>query len=227
MREGFAWREPCVGLVLWQKEDGSFFKFGVSNPREKGPVLQQLDAWMDFLHMQGCIVVILGDGAGWIWDWAKKYPWAVAILDYYHLKENVWDAAKAIFGDKNDQTRPWAECIINFLWLGRINSTIDILERKKASYPKEEEKQEAITSLITYIHNHKGLIKYSHHKVQQRCIGSGAIESFCKQLFTMRMKGPGMFWSDEGAKSIMSLRTVYLTGHWNKLWNRIGYANTA
>jgi hypothetical protein len=34
------------------------------------------------------------------------------------------------------------------------------------------------------------------------------------------MKGPGMFWSEEGAAHVMALRTLYITGQWEQLWNR-------
>lgn len=49
-------------------------------------------------------------------------------------------------------------------------------------------------------------------------IGLEAIESFCKHLFSMRMKGLGMLWSKEGARHVMDLRTVYLPRTWDQLW---------
>ena len=40
--------------------------------------------------------------------------------------------------------------------------------------------------------------------------GSGTVESGCKQLVGMRMKGPGMRWSRPGAENMLALRTEYL-----------------
>ena len=54
--------------------------------------------------------VILGDGATWIRNMvAEFYPDAQQILDFFHLSENVYKFAKALF--KMDETRykPWAE----------------------------------------------------------------------------------------------------------------------
>ena len=44
-------------------------------------------------------VVVLGDGAPWIWNLvAEHFPEAVQIVDLYHAKEHVWDVAHAVFG---------------------------------------------------------------------------------------------------------------------------------
>lgn len=41
-------------------------------------------------------VVILGDGAPWIWRLAEEqFPGAVQIVDEYHAREHVWDVARA------------------------------------------------------------------------------------------------------------------------------------
>lgn len=36
----------------------------------------------------------------------------------------------------------------------------------------------------------------------------------------MRIKGPGMFWSEDGAEHRMALRTLYVTGQWRSLWEQ-------
>jgi transposase len=41
--------------------------------------------------------VVLGDGAPWIWNLAEEiFPGAIQIVDLYHAKGRLWDAAKAI-----------------------------------------------------------------------------------------------------------------------------------
>ena len=43
-------------------------------------------------------VVVIGDGAHWIWDLAEEhFPGAVQIVDLYHAQEHVWDVAHAVF----------------------------------------------------------------------------------------------------------------------------------
>ena len=45
-------------------------------------------------------VVVLGDGAHWIWNIAERhFPQAIQIVDWYHASEYVWHAASAIWGE--------------------------------------------------------------------------------------------------------------------------------
>lgn len=222
MREGKEnpWREPCTALFMWANDKREWVRFGSSDPVDKEPVLEWLDGWMEIASCLGCEVVIIGDGAEWIWNWAWKYPNAIGILDYYHLKENVWKAARELYGEGTPRAARWVDRIMDRLWRGWVPSTIAMLEQMKPQGKNKKEERKALDILAGYLHNHSSLIKYGEHRNRGRCIGSGAIESLCKQLFTMRMKGPGMFWTESGARAVLSLRTVYLTGHWEELWKR-------
>lgn len=215
------WREPCTALVLWQEPDGRWVKYGLSDPTDKAVVQRVLDRWMQRLAEQPTReVVIVADGALWIWEWAKKYPWAIQILDYYHLKEHLWKAARGLYGQDEPRAGIWVQQIMQRLWRGWVPSTIDQLQQLQNGLHMTASQREAVGTLLTYLRNHRGLIAYGRHRNAGRRIGSGAIESFCNQLFSMRMKGAGMFWSEAGAKALMSLRTLYLTDHWQLLWHR-------
>jgi hypothetical protein len=43
-------------------------------------------------------------------------------------------------------------------------------------------------------------------------IGTGLIESTCKQLVGRRLKGPGMHWSEHGALAMTALKATDLNG---------------
>jgi len=46
---------------------------------------------------------VLGDGAAWIWNFADEhFPDAVQIVDVFHPKQHLFDAAKAIHGPGTD-----------------------------------------------------------------------------------------------------------------------------
>jgi len=222
MRENNAWREPVCALLMWADENGNWVKYGLSDPLHKEPVLTVLDEWLERLKIANPEqeVVIIADGAGWIWNWALKYTWAIKILDYSHLKEHVWKAARILYGEGKKETEDWVDTIMDRLWRGWVPSTIEMLKQMKSDENMGSVKRKALDKLVTYLKNHKGLIAYGKHRNAGRKIGSGSIESFCKQLFSMRMKGPGMFWSEEGAKAVMSLRTLYLTNNWDLLWQK-------
>jgi hypothetical protein len=217
---GGEWREPCTALVLWQDAQERWHKRGISHPLDKSKVLAVLDRWMRRLAPgTDWEVIIIADGAEWIWQWADQYPWAIHILDYYHVKEHVWAAAKVLYGEGTPAAAHWVERIMNRLWRGWDSSTVAVLDRMKPRGWSAGAKRDALDALATYLNNHHGLTRFAQNREAGRCIGSGAIESFCKQLFSMRMKGPGMFWGEPGAEHVMGLRTLYLTGQWGRLWD--------
>ena len=223
--KGGAWREPCLGLLLWEGPDGKWVKYGISHPTDKEKVLTVIEQWMKILGpdeegTEKWEVVIIADGAEWIWNWAAKYPWAIPILDYYHMKEYLWDAAKALYGEGTPEAAAWVKQKRDILWKGQVYKIEMQFDELLLSGTLTKEQEAAIEAAGTYFRNHSKMIAYKKHREHGRLIGSGAIESLCKQVFTMRMKGPGMFWSEDGAEHLMALRTLYVTNQWESLWEQ-------
>ena len=52
-------------------------------------------------------------------------------------------------------------------------------------------------------------------------IGSGIVESACKQIVTERLKLSGMRWKHAGAKQIMTLRSILLSQTWIAIYKRM------
>ena len=57
-------------------------------------------------------------------------------------------------------------------------------------------------------------MRYSDFKSVHIPLGSGVTEAACKTVFTQRLKSSGMRWSHEGAKTILTLRTILLSMSW-------------
>ncbi len=58
---------------------------------------------------------------------------------------------------------------------------------------------------------------YALFRQQGYFIGSGTVESSCKQVVTMRLKAPGARWTQHGALTTAKARTVWLNGYWDHL----------
>jgi hypothetical protein len=62
---------------------------------------------------------------------------------------------------------------------------------------------------------------YRHYRAQGWCIGSGVVEAGCKRVIGQRLKQSGMFWREEGATAVASLRGALLSaGGWDYLWSQ-------
>ena len=48
-------------------------------------------------------------------------------------------------------------------------------------------------------------------------IGSGAMESSIRRVVNMRLKGAGIFWSEDSANEMLMLRCYYKAGRWDDL----------
>jgi hypothetical protein len=65
-------------------------------------------------------------------------------------------------------------------------------------------------------------MRYPDFRAQGYRIGSGTVESACKQIGTQRLKVAGARWSEEGARKTAKARAALLSGHWNQISARLG-----
>ena len=156
-------------------------------------------------------VVIIADGATWIRNLCNEiFPDSIQILDFYHLKENIYGYAKYLF--KDDQTKyvPWAEEVIDNIVSGHVEQACSLIPHLNTKLPA------SVVNLRTYIDNNLDRINYPDYKNRGFFVGSGAIESANKVIVHRRLKQSGMRWSVEGAQSILTLRSKVESDLWDK-----------
>jgi hypothetical protein len=69
-----------------------------------------------------------------------------------------------------------------------------------------------------YLRRYKRFMNYAAMKDQDFPIGSGIVESACKQIVSERMKLSGMRWHRDGAQCTMTLRCILLSGIWDTVY---------
>ena len=62
-------------------------------------------------------------------------------------------------------------------------------------------------------------MRYSDYALVHIPLGSGVTEAACKTVFTQRLKNSGMRWSNDGAKTILTLRTILLSRSWSSTYS--------
>ena len=155
------------------------------------------------------VVVVLGDGAKWIWNLAEEhFPNAVQIVDLFHAKEHMCDFIKSIFPDAETRAAKeieWAE----MLEAGDIAELTAEMARYAGS---SEEEREGLDREVNYFKENAKRMQYKHFKSQGYFVGSGVIEAGCKNVIGKRLKQSGMHWSVRGANAIIALRCKILSG---------------
>jgi len=153
-------------------------------------------------------VVVLGDGAHWIWNIATThFPRATQILDWYHASAYIWNAASAIWGEAGAQRTPWATCQLDALWDGKVAAVLEELAQWRAC-------GEAVAAAVSYYTTHQGRMDYPSYRSRGLQIGSGSVESACKQLVSARLKQAGMIWDAPGAEAVATVRAWLKSERW-------------
>ena len=93
-----------------------------------------------------------------------------------------------------------------------------LLDRLKRFRGHRSGPSEALAELIGYVESNVLRMDYPAFRAEGLQIGSGPVESACKQLVGARLKQTGMRWSLAGAQQIVALRCCWLNGQWDELW---------
>jgi hypothetical protein len=145
------------------------------------------------------------------------------VVDYYHAAERLTTIADALkFGKDKTKRKEWLEHV---RWLllqpgghGRMLRSIAAM-RKLYGYRKanceDAEKAER------YLRRYRRFMDYAEMKSRGYPIGSGVVESACKQIVSERMKLSGMRWKKEGGQHTMTLRCLLLSGVWESVYRML------
>ncbi len=156
-------------------------------------------------------VVVVGDGAEWIWNRATWFIRRCEILDFWHALEHAWAFAHLRYGDGSAQADRWVHQICEDLRAGKVR---DVIARLKRLQPKTAELRESLAGLIRYYSENASRMQYDEYLKLGYGIGSGSVESAHKQVIHARLRQAGMRWSEAGARRLLALRLLLLNNNW-------------
>jgi len=159
--------------------------------------------------------LVVGDGAAWIWNVAQdRWKGSTELLDFYHASEHLWGLGRALNRDDEAATARWAEPLRHQLRHGsqkKVLATIAALKVPKGEAGK------AVVREQNYFASHSGRMNYRTIHRRGWPIGSGAVESACRQR-QCRFKRPGQFWTPAGMRHLSALTEARHNNHWDELW---------
>jgi hypothetical protein len=150
---------------------------------------------------------IPADGAAWIWGIADRYfPQSTQIVDWYHARQHLADAAQARFPDQPTQAAAWLQTQSDILFEGPLDPLLTDLN------------QAGLSEFAHYFETHQVRMRYLDFQEAGLPIGSGSVESEVKQ-FKQRLTAPGMRWSRPGAERMIPIRAAVLDGSFDTRWS--------
>lgn len=155
-------------------------------------------------------VILAGDGAQWIWQFAKDNEISHTVLDWFHLLSYYLKLVEASKQGKSFARRKRLRRIKDALWEGRTDDALGELKGFRCGNSAE---RKAKNDLQTYVLNHTAhIINYKWNRQRKKIVGSGSIEGGQKKTIHDRMKCAGMRWSEVGGDQMMAARCSSLNG---------------
>jgi hypothetical protein len=166
------------------------------------------------------VVVLLGDGAEWIWlagrtHLARAGVQLIEILDFYHACEHLATVAQAVFGRCPLRAQTWLAAVRHRL---RHHGPAPVLAALTRLRPPTEAAAAEVRKATAYVRTHAARMAYPTFAAQGLPIGSGAVESACKQVVQQRLVQAGMRWGVPGSQQVASLRALCCSGRWDAFW---------
>ena len=150
-------------------------------------------------------LVVLGDGSVWIWNLAKRlFPNAIHIVDAYHASSYLGKIAAEAFGEGTPLAITWFKHHKALLLDGHL---AELMRACRTIRPKALTTSDAARR---YFANNRTRLRYPKYRALGLPIGSGVMESTCKQIGLQRLKLAGARWSDEGACKLAKARAFFL-----------------
>lgn len=155
-------------------------------------------------------LVVLGDGAHWIWNLAtNRFPAATQIVDLFHAREHLHELADHLAFLLPDPTAWLADRLTDL-----DNGDIEAIIGAARVYPLVGVHAEQRDKDLAYFETNAHRMRYAYYRSLGMFVGSGVVEAGCKSVIGARLKLSGMRWTARGATGITTLRCQHASGPW-------------
>jgi hypothetical protein len=220
-------REAKLGCVFTQQStdeeghplrdpDSTTYLSSFVSAKEFGPLIRA-EALRRGMAL-ATVVVVLGDGAAWIWEIARTcFHFAVQIVDFFHACEHLTLLTESLFGKGTETAKEYQERWRAYLEVDQVGAFLTEariwLAHPCASAP------EALKQ-IGYFENNQSRMLYGTYRDNGYFIGSGVVEAGCKTVIGQRVKQSGMLWSVNGAGHVLDIRCAVMNRDFEGFWKQ-------
>jgi hypothetical protein len=207
------------GLMVHCDGNWSEMKIGTflsADGRSSIGTMDRCDDFGKYLHLEALRrgankagkIVFVADGAAWIWNLANEhFSDAVEIVDWYHATEHLWEIANSWYGVGSDKAKNWVKANKARLMADGVSRVIASIRQWK---PVAADQVDVKRENLHYFSTNAKRMLYASFRECGYHIGSGSVESACKQYGHGRLKQAGMRWKIAGIEAIAHLRSALL-----------------
>jgi hypothetical protein len=219
------WREPKLLAIYVIGSDGKvchkFQPIYDGTLGDADAVFEMLVGYLRALGAhQAAQLVLIGDGAHWIWNRATRLCQQVGvpperltqIIDWYHAVEHLHSIAAIPAKWSKKQQLKWVRKAKGYLWKGQIEQLVADIDNLAVG-----RRAKAVKEHRDYFADNENRMQYKTFSAEGLPTGSGIIESAIRRIVNMRLKSPGKFWDSENAECMILLRSYLKAGRWHSL----------
>ena len=143
----------------------------------------------------------------------------VEVLDWCHGVHHLSLALAALDLAQDRRAEQYGR-LRTLLRAGQSQIVIEELERLGAGQPEGS----PVWREIRYLRKHSeaGRLRYNCFRYRGVPLGSGAIESTIRRVINLRLKGNGIYWTEDNAEAVFQLRAAVVSGRGKRSWNTRG-----
>jgi len=157
------------------------------------------------------LVGICDGGAGYQNILSRSFPLSALILDLWHLLQHIHELAVALHpGPSPEAQRAQRRFVRTFRAIVKRRGGVAALAWLDKQEPPEDTPAHAcFVAQRRYLSANLAHTDYPIYRRRGWPLGSGPVESSCKSLVTLRLKGPGMTWRPSNAARLANLRALF------------------
>lgn len=166
-------------------------------------------------------VILLMDGqdslwrAGWVYL-PQELAEVTEILDLLHALGYLWEAAFLFHPNGSEAARTFVKEQTRRMLHGHIAAVIRALRWLGTHHKLKGKRRDALERICGYFHNNAHRMAYDVYLEHGFPIASGVIEGACRCVVKDRMERSGMRWVMSGARAMLDMRCIYLSGLWEE-----------
>jgi hypothetical protein len=150
---------------------------------------------------------------------AARHQVAVTIImDFIHVLEYLWEAARALNAGDTQATQAWVQTHALKVLQGQVQTVARGMRVSATLRGLSDKKREAVDTGADYLSNRGSFLQYDLFLEQGFPIATGVIEGACRHLVKDRMDLTGARWRLHSAEAVLKLRSLRSSGDFEAYW---------
>ena len=134
------------------------------------------------------------------------------VLDFIHVAQYVWGAAKALVSEDETLRRQWVTEKLELILWGESSTAAAAMRRSATKRAMDPKARGPVDACANYLLKYRVYLRYDTALRDGLPITSGAVEGACRHLVKDRMDITGARWGLDTAEAVLRLRGLAASG---------------